>query len=306
MASRMVGCDAAARAIRQHNGIAGTEFVVMRKLSTSSSTSTSTSTRASRAAVFLCREPGGRQAALRLSLREDLTAVAGHQQRARAGGVPTPPVLGLGDVGDLGYLLTGWTDGVQRERLPGPAMRELVQAIHRMRDQADPIPGRWPSFLRMRADALAQRIHRRTARDTGSNAGGDRFNTLVTTLVEDVRQVERLPIREHDLVHGDLHPANVLVRRRHLSSIIDWELAGAGDHRFDLASLDVWRATTSTGRLPQRWSNPGTRDGTAVLRVYQALATLSLLSWAVRSGDAQLRRRATAVADALAATRRAA
>lgn len=297
MSHSQVDWATATRAIEEHNRATGTAFVVIRLLSASTS--------ASPDAVFQCQEPCGQQAALRLSLGQDLKAVAAHQERARTGGVRAPPVLSVGCVGDHGYLLTRWTEGAPRKRLPGPAMRELVNAIGRMRNRATPVPGRWTRFLQERAYTLAGRIRRQTTGRSGRDGHPGRVVTLAGGLVDHVRQIKDLPVRECDLVHGDLHAANVLVRRRRLAAVIDWELAGVGDHRFDLASLDVWRVATTTGRLPQRWSVPATDVATAAVRIYQALATLSLLSWSSRSREPHLHRRVSAIAGALIASRSA-
>ena len=57
----------------------------------------------------------------------------------------------------------------------------------------------------------------------------------------------------NDLVHGDLSPANVLIRDGEVAAVIDVEALGAGSRLHDLATLTasawLWGERTTTERI---------------------------------------------------------
>jgi Ser/Thr protein kinase RdoA (MazF antagonist) len=95
-----------------------------------------------------------------------------------------------------------------------------------------------------------------------------------------------------DLVHMDLHPANVLVDRTGgVTGIVDWDGVGRGDHRFalvtlrfDLAVPGVDAQDRSARAAAARWLDHRIEDlfDEATLRTYWAHMGLRLVDWAIR------------------------
>ena len=61
--------------------------------------------------------------------------------------------------------------------------------------------------------------------------------TDAQVLAAAIDQGEEAEILQTTIVHGDFHHANVLVDRDEVTGVLDWEIAGPGDWRFDLVVL---------------------------------------------------------------------
>lgn len=75
------------------------------------------------------------------------------------------------------------------------------------------------------------------------------FQPLVSWLAEQGRDI----VLQSAIVHGDLHPENILVRPDGRPAVIDWGATRIGDPRVDVASSYVLMATQWSGSLGERF-----------------------------------------------------
>jgi hypothetical protein len=91
-----------------------------------------------------------------------------------------------------------------------------------------------------------------------------------------------------DLIHGDLHQWNVLVRADHIVAVIDCGEVQPGDRRFDLVTALVI-AADGPARLRQRLrATVEQRIPTALLKIYIAHHGVRLLDWALTHAPDQV------------------
>lgn len=166
-----------------------------------------------------------------------MTTQAVLMERARAEGLPVPPVVCAGERAGWEYLVSEWLEG---EALPPRLLR-------------DP---RWrPGLSRLADDcALALATLPQVAvADLGLD-GSDRLELYRRALDESAHErpvlelayrwlcAHRPPPSSPGLVHGDFRLGNLLVGDLGLVGLLDWELAHLGDWHEDLAwaSLSAW------------------------------------------------------------------
>ncbi|QBD81555.1 aminoglycoside phosphotransferase family protein [Ktedonosporobacter rubrisoli] len=135
---------------------------------------------------------------------------------ARAAGLPVPEVQAVGSWQDYPVLLLSW--------LPGRTLAEELQ-MH----QGDAY------HLGLLAGCMQAKLHKLAAPTLLSqqpyawiNWSGPIDSTLEARLQACSRQ-------NHTLLHLDYHPFNLLTDGTHITGIIDWRNAQAGDPRADFA-----------------------------------------------------------------------
>ena len=153
-------------------------------------------------------------------------------ERARLAGWPTPPWLAVGVTPDgEPYQIQEYVDGESIGPIDPANVALLLDLVH-SHEGLDPDPDRdWSEWVR--DVVFGDRDHaREEARQVDPSAARlvDRF----VELCADHRE-HRLP--NADLVHGDLHPDNVLVSGRRIVAVIDVEAIGSGTRTVDLAGL---------------------------------------------------------------------
>jgi hypothetical protein len=89
---------------------------------------------------------------------------------------------------------------------------------------------------------------------------------------------------QHDLMHFDFHHRNLLVRRRRLTAVVDWDGVRAGDRVFDLVTLAFCSAVASCqeGAVERLWERAHSLRPPGVIRAYAALLALRQLDWSIR------------------------
>jgi aminoglycoside phosphotransferase (APT) family kinase protein len=189
-----------------------------------------------RSGAYEVRDATGGRAVLKWSTdvtwTQQVLRAAPVVDRMRGAGWPTPRWLAFGVTPDgYPYQLQEYVLGQPLHRLDGPALRvllDLVDSHHGL----DPDPGRnWSAFVsevvfddRDGAREGARRV------DPDAARLADQFMTLCAP-----HRQHRLP--STDLVHGDLHPGNVLVADGRVVGVIDVEAIGSGTRAIDLAPL---------------------------------------------------------------------
>lgn len=160
-------------------------------------------------------ETGQKAYALRAMRPEQLPIAALEAEAmraARAGGVPTPPLHALIEWEGHPVMLMDWMPGV-------PLMRRV---------QDD------PAALCFQFGQMQARIHAVPAPPELVHFPRGWIEWLDDDEPALQERLRALPRRDR-LIHLDYHPLNVLAEGDHISAVIDWTNARAGDPRADLA-----------------------------------------------------------------------
>jgi aminoglycoside phosphotransferase (APT) family kinase protein len=116
----------------------------------------------------------------------------------------------------------------------------LVAAVHAIEVSGDPPPGRGATTL--------------LQWDTGTRSALGELEGVIDTRAAAAAWDEALQAapwaHAARWTHGDLMPANLLVREGRLTGVIDWEGMGLGDPACDLAV--AWNTLSATGRATLR------------------------------------------------------
>ena len=91
----------------------------------------------------------------------------------------------------------------------------------------------------------------------------------------------------NDIVHWDLHPGNLLVRREGLSAIVDTDFACVGDARFDLVFLAISSLAMQCGPDVRARLNAAAFDQLDDVRTqaYLAHCFVRIIDWPIRRGN---------------------
>ena len=136
------------------------------------------------------------------------------------------------------YAGTGVHDGVSwslQERLPG-SVPDVMTAAHARRLVG--LAGLHAGAAGRRGDVRArldQELDGVSARLAGVPEVAALARDLTAAHARDVRG-----LRDGGVVHGDFHHRNFLAVGDRVTGLFDWELAWAGDWRFDLVTLACW------------------------------------------------------------------
>ena len=151
-------------------------------------------------------------------------------QRLKAVGYPAPGSAGTGVTGDVVWSLQERLPGIVPEPLREVHVAGLLELTELHADAAadlDPTGADEPQFERSLAGAERLRQHERTA--------------PIGVAVERVlRRGKPATLRSTDICHGDFHHRNLLADGDNVTGVFDWEGAGRGDWRFDVATLAFW------------------------------------------------------------------
>jgi aminoglycoside phosphotransferase (APT) family kinase protein len=150
---------------------------------------------------------------------------------ASASGIPVPGVHAIGMNDDRPALLIDWCPGTP-----------LVEAARRQ-------PWRLPSLA-----ARLGRLHRHV--NSVRAPAGLRSNWIDWPRAADAAlssHLQAVPMVHDRLLHMDFHPLNVLAQNGHLSAVLDWTNAHAGDPRADFArTVSILRLAPPLDEAAQR------------------------------------------------------
>ena len=110
-------------------------------------------------------------------------------------------------------------------------------------------------------DKLAREVAERWARGLGPLPNG--FDAQLAAVLRDTADVE---LSHTTVVHGDFHHRNCLVTGDTVTGIFDWDIAGAGDWRFDLVCLAFACAIAPEVVSTRRGRGRSSRDSCRVRR----------------------------------------
>jgi Ser/Thr protein kinase RdoA (MazF antagonist) len=162
--------------------------------------------------------------------------------RVRERGQPVPRYIDVGVAAGASYSLQEWIDGALPEPLVLAHAQQLVGFLDAHEDAAVGIDYDRPRWWR-EWDPVA--------------AFGDATGRLrgLADELADIPRPDDLPRPTTDVVHGDYHHRNLLVRGRRVVAVFDWEGAHPGDRRADLFKLAWWcdAVTDQATRPAARW-----------------------------------------------------
>jgi hypothetical protein len=208
---------------------------------------------------------------------ERLLPVAETVRRLGLVGYPVPRYLASGHLADGTYVI--------QETLPGtPLGRVLPELLPRVlalndlqRGRAVPSEPRWPA--RIVDDTLR---------------GGDGYcllepmqshsaetSRLLDALQGIVAANAGVAVPTDDVVHFDVNPSNILIADEHISGVVDWEGACAGDRAFDLATLLFYSYEVQPVR-EALWDRVVSLSGPAALALYLAHVIHRQIDWSIR------------------------
>lgn len=152
-----------------------------------------------------------------------------------------------------------WLDGVEAVRTPASDEQATALALGEFIGKLQRIPtGNGPrSGLHSGLRGTPLPVRDAVVRNALKNLQGT-FDVETATAAWEA--AVRVPPWRHAPVwlHGDIHPANLLVRDGALSAVIDWELLSVGDPALDLSS--AWMVLSEAGRATFRKSLPTDDD----------------------------------------------
>ena len=168
--------------------------------------------------------------------------------RLRERGYPAPRYFEVGVVGGDVYTLQEYVAGAVPEGLTTATARELVRLWRGHEGAAPPVADSpW-------GRALIARVLR--GKELRSVSDDPRVLAVLDRALEVAATTDPAVFRVGDIVHGDFHPGNLLVRDGRIAAVFDWEEARAGDSRADLlrayASAATWLGKESAVLAPLR------------------------------------------------------
>jgi hygromycin-B 4-O-kinase len=177
-------------------------------------------------------------------------------QKLAATGIPLPPLVQVGRLGDLHFAISQKMPGKMLEQHTPqeveqllPQLMELLDALHQV-DVSDTegygvfnylgkgMSSSWQGFLLR----VAQEEDERDYFGKWHHLFADTF--LERELFEDIYQRMKHLLQycpaERCLLHGNYSLRNLLAQDGKITAVLDWVDAKYGDFVYDLASLDFW------------------------------------------------------------------
>jgi hypothetical protein len=138
------------------------------------------------------------------------------------------------DVDDCLFVIQEFMPGAPVETLGDTTVDRLLDLhAQRLVLTPSPAPSRWPSAL---IETLT--VGGRNYCLHGSLRGYDQRTALLISRIEEFGcSLRPEDLVAADIIHGDLHPGNLLADERGLTAIVDTDFATVGDSAFDLVSL---------------------------------------------------------------------
>ena len=158
-----------------------------------------------------------------ISLASEWATGAAMATRLRARGYPAPVYAGTGCDDDVAWSLQHVLAGEVPSLLSEACALQLIALAQAHAVDAGTTRA-W--------DVLARQAAMRWLLDIGSlpHAFDDRLAAVL-------RDTADVTVLRTTIVHGDFHHRNCLVSGEQITGVFDWDIAGAGDWRFDLVCL---------------------------------------------------------------------
>lgn len=241
--------------------------------------------------AWLVEDPRGDRAVVKLATSPDwaarLPTAARSVARVRAAGYPTPSWSTVGSTpSGAGFVIQEFRHGRSVEVVDERVAAALLDVIA---SQAglDPEPARcWSDFV---AEQVGAGLDRPV---DGARADPGLLDVCLTLAASAPPDAEQWP--RHDMVHGDLRPANVLFLGDAVSAVVDIEAVGSGTRAFDHATL-LTHQDISPGGVRLIVDAGLDAAGADVFRACCAFAFLDLARFSAQAGRGADHQRAALV-----------
>jgi aminoglycoside phosphotransferase (APT) family kinase protein len=205
-----------------------------------------------------------------------------------AAGYPAPRFLDINVMNGSVYTVQEYVAGQVPMQLPTATPAVLLE-LWRQHEAVLPAGAGadWGTDLIARVGRVAE-LRQKTS--------DQRIHGIIDRVLEIADGSDATVFRTNDVVHGDFHPGNVLVRNDQIAAIIDWESARPGDSRADLirmySAMATWSHPDSTlfreeldeTTPPEVWW-PVAAELTAHHLRYGLIAEPSELEWVLREAE---------------------
>lgn len=202
-------------------------------------------------------------------------------ERLRATGYPAPHYIATGATDEYVWSLQELLAGERPSAPTAAHIDQLIALATRHAGFASPnpswLPGRLESIRRCCTSLAA---HGPTAR-------------LAESLLLLIERYAGIDVLDDGVVHGDFHHGNFLAKGEQVVGVFDWEGAGSGDWRSDLANLVVVVDDPAPAEALRRVASP------EVAAVFVALHVSRYLEYDSRTRPDQLERKAGRVVSRL-------
>ncbi len=205
-------------------------------------------------------------------------AVLGERLRNRSYPVPRYPLVDA--VNGVTVMLQEHLDGAAGDVVADPVAGELCLLNELQAGAGDLDGGAWREHI---VGSLVEGcdgycVHQ-SLRD---------YDARTASLLDEIERIgrsahlDRLPTG--DIVHGDFHHRNVLVRDGRVGAVIDWEGCRSGDRLFDLVTLSFGLSVASVSERARERVWQIVCDGTEreARRAYVAHMALRQVDWSIR------------------------
>jgi aminoglycoside phosphotransferase (APT) family kinase protein len=194
-------------------------------------------------------------------------------EHMRRRGYPTPAWLGVGATATHVWHLMEFVDAAPVRELTPSVVEQLMEIIELQAGQASEPYDHW---------AYAWRLA--TAQESTVDGYSPEVSALAGRLRLACADVPR-PREAPDMVHADLNPSNVLVRRGTVVAVVDIENAGSGTRATDLTTLQ-WHTFHDRldGVRARLWTRILALAGWKGAAVLAATQILLQLEWPIRLG----------------------
>lgn len=230
------------------------------------------------AGAYEVRMPDGQRAVLKVDAGDvlDLGIATTLIEALRARGYPAPASLGTGTVADTAYELAELMPGGPVEQIAAGHVPQVVALNELQRDVG--LTGRGPWITEIVTSLLVGCVG---YCQLGPLRAHD--PALLARLQEIADRSRDLAVPNHDVVHFDFSPYNILADGDHVTAVVDWQGATSGDAAFDLITLAYY--TYDFALRDQLLDAAAARTTPEALHLYAAHMMLRAVDWSLRHHD---------------------
>ena len=246
--------------------------------------------------AYIIEERSGERFILKFSRTAESTPQGVRQitSRLSAIGYPIPEYVNVGSASGLGWVIQSMLRGTPRPALTPDNIRELVALNELQSGRGVGFETGWPQRpIDGVMSGYKEYCVLKTLREHSQES-----SAMLARLQDLVRQCSAANFTTSDIVHWDFNPANILIDGGHVSGVVDWEGACAGDRAFDLVTLLFYRYDSEPER-EMLWSYIRTNFDLNAIRIYAAHMIIRQVEWSLRKQTQQHADYYTAIAHAM-------
>jgi hypothetical protein len=232
--------------------------------------------------AFILADANGEQFVLKFGRGTEIRPQRAEQitERLREVGFPAPSYVCVGSDDGLKYSIQGMMPGKPNHRLNAATVLELI-AINRLQTGlGGDLPPEWPARV---IEGVLKGFEGYCVIDTLRQYSAESASMLETLQEMVVRHSGEIFVTR-DIVHWDFNQGNVLSDGIHITGVVDWDGACAGDRGFDLATYLFYAYDDREVRDPLLRETLDC-SGRGALAVYLAHMIVRQVDWSIRNHD---------------------